>query len=88
MSSGYFDDCSSENASQFQVVYLDFDGAETVYQNYDLGIEYQLNIVDSLISEERQIAIVDALNEQYKEPTICLKIMIFLGCLKRLMRAI
>lgn len=67
MSSGYFDDCSSENASQFQVVYLDFDGAETVYQNYDLGIEYQLNIVDSLISEERQIAIVDALNEQYKD---------------------
>ena len=48
-----------------QIVYLDFDGEETVYKNDALGVEYSINVSDSLITEERQAEIVEKLNEQY-----------------------
>ena len=63
MSATMSDDGSLHLAKQ--IVYLDFDGEETVYKNDALGVEYSINVSDSLITEERQAEIVEKLNEQY-----------------------
>ena len=47
-----------------QIVYLDFDGAETVYRNTDLNISINVEVEDSSFSREEQQFI---LNRQITE---------------------
>ncbi|MBO5690021.1 MAG: AIDA repeat-containing protein, partial [Lentisphaeria bacterium] len=59
-----------QNADGTQFVFLDFDGAYTVYSNADLGVEYDLTVQDSGISAERQEWILAELNEKYSGSNI------------------
>ena len=47
-----------------QIVYLDFDGAETVYRNTDLNISINVEVEDSSFSRDEQQFI---LNRQITE---------------------
>ena len=54
----------------FQVVYLDFDGELTQYNNSDLGIDIVADIQNSEISLARQMEILETLTEQYQGTNI------------------
>ena len=52
-------------AQNIQLIYLNFEGAETVYHNHDLDLAFDVTVQAAAFdAAERQI-IVDSLNEQY-----------------------
>ncbi|MBR1965640.1 MAG: hypothetical protein IKA22_03435 [Lentisphaeria bacterium] len=53
-----------------QIIYLDFDGAETTYNNKDLNITVNTKIHDSEMSEEQKQFILSSLRENYKDSEI------------------
>ena len=53
-----------------QIVYLDFDGAETVYRNTDLNISINVEVEDSSFSREEQQFILNQLSEKYSDSLI------------------
>ncbi len=56
--------CEAAEAAP-QLVYLDFDGAETRYCNAALGLDFHVTVENSQLDSERIFAITAALNEQY-----------------------
>ncbi len=48
-----------------QIVYLDFDGADTQYNNRELDLDIDVSVADSGLSEERISLIVAQLNEDH-----------------------
>ncbi len=53
-----------------QIIYLDFDGAETQYNNKDLNLNIDVKVEDSGLSQARENEIIDQLNRQYADKNI------------------
>ena len=53
-----------------QIIYLDFDGAETQYKNSVLGLNIDVTVEDSGLSPERIATITSQLNELYVEQNV------------------
>ena len=53
-----------------QIIYLDFDGAETTYNNSALGLNLNVTVKNSEISQDRIDAITAQLNRQYADDNI------------------
>jgi hypothetical protein len=49
-----------------QIVYLDFDGENTIYRNNDLNVSLDVNVGNSFMSDEQKLYILSQLNEMYK----------------------
>ena len=49
-------------AKEQQIIYLDFDGADTIYQNSALDLNISVNVKDSGLSQERIDEITNELN--------------------------
>ncbi len=49
-----------------QIVYLDFDGENTEYNNADLGLNFAVTVKDSGMTEEQKSRILQQLSEQYE----------------------
>ncbi len=53
-----------------QIVYLDFDGENTQYNNADLGLNFDVTVKDSGMSEVQKQTILAGLSEKYKNTGI------------------
>ena len=53
-----------------QIIYLDFDGAETQYKNSVLGLNIDVTVEDSGLSPERIATITSLLNEHYVDQNV------------------
>ena len=53
-----------------QLVYLDFDGAFTDYNNPELGLDFTVDVLNSGIDTEKQTQIVDLLNSMYQDKNV------------------
>ena len=57
-------------AKEQQIIYLDFDGADTIYQNSALDLNISVNVKDSGLSQERIDEITNELNRQYADDNV------------------
>ena len=63
---------SENNSSMFrQIVYLDFDGAETMYRNDMLDLSMSIDVSDSGLTDADRNFILSSLTEKYIEDGIC-----------------
>ena len=53
-----------------QIVFLDFDGEKTIYNNSALDLNFSVNVEDSGIDKERQMEILQILNTEYADAGI------------------
>ena len=56
--------------SDKQIIYLDFDGAETYYNNAPLDLNFAVQVEDSKIDDSAQAEILAVLNEKYQSSDI------------------
>ena len=53
-----------------QIVYLDFDGENTIYHNEDLNISLDVNVEDSLMSDTQKFYILSQLDKMYDDSEV------------------
>ncbi len=53
-----------------QIVYLDFDGENTIYHNEDLNISLDVNVEDSLMSDAQKFYILSQLDKMYDDSEV------------------
>ena len=56
----------AEIVNDTQLIYLDFDGADTVYKNVALDLEFDVQVVSAELSAETRETVIAKLNEKYQ----------------------
>ncbi len=54
-----------------QYIYLDFDGADTIYRNEDLDITLNIKVESSGMTEEQKEYILTCLNKKFADSAVC-----------------